>query len=257
MGSLEERSQPQVWDAVWRETQLTQEGVRRKFERERKTLRWKAIRDAFRAHFGTLNGLRTIELGAGTGDISLLLASEGAEPTLLDANERALTIARLQFGVFNYSASFITGDFFNLDPVLIGQFDAAVSYGVVEHFEGNDRLLACKSHVQVLRPGGMVAISVPNARCLPYRINKWWEETTGKWAWGLEIPYTRQELGEVAHKIGLKSWFIHGSSFLRDWDQFLFMPVTSRVTRYTGLSFEKRTPFDRIWGHAQTLIGQI
>jgi 2-polyprenyl-3-methyl-5-hydroxy-6-metoxy-1,4-benzoquinol methylase len=257
MNDLVERSQPKVWDSVWRETQLTPLAVRRKFDRELKTLRWKAIRDTFRAHFGSLNGLRTIELGAGTGDISMLLALEGAEPTLLDANERALTIARFQFQVMNCKANFITGDFFNLSSALLGQFHAAVSYGVVEHFEDKDRVLACKSHVDVLRPGGMVAISVPNARCLPYRLNKWKEETTGTWVWGLEIPYTRKELGEVAEVIGLKSWFIHGSSFLRDWDQFLLSPITSRIHKYTGFSFEKRTPFDRIWGHAQTLIGDV
>ena len=257
MNDLVERSQSKVWDSIWRETQLTPLAVRRKFDRELKTLRWNAIRDSFCAHFGSLKGLRTIELGAGTGDISMLLALEGAEPTLLDANERALTTARFQFQVMNCGADFIMGDFFNLDPALLGQFHAAVSYGVVEHFEGNDRVLACKSHVDALRPGGMVAISVPNANCLPYRLNKWAEETTGKWVWGLEIPYTRKELSKVAREIGLNSWFIHGSSFLRDWDQFLLTPITSRICKYTGFSFEKRTPFDQIWGHAQTLIGSV
>jgi 2-polyprenyl-3-methyl-5-hydroxy-6-metoxy-1,4-benzoquinol methylase len=257
VNNLAERSQPKVWDSIWRETHLTPLAVRRKFDRELKTLRWKAIRDSFRTHFGSLKGLRTVELGAGTGDISMLLALEGAEPTLLDANERALTIARFQLQVMDCSAHFITGNLFNLDSALLGQFHAAVSYGVVEHFQGNDRVLACKSHVDVLRPGGMVAISVPNAHCLPYRLNKWKEETTGKWVWGVEIPYTRKELGRVAYEIGLKSWFIHGSSFLRDWDQFLLSPITSRICKYTGFSFEKRTPFDRIWGHAQTLIGSI
>src|SRR5581483_5240818 len=175
------RSQPEVWDSVWRETQLTPAAVRRKFASEVKTLRWQAIRRAFLEHFGTLRGLRTIELGAGTGDISLLLASEGAKPTLFDANERALAIARLQFGVMQLDADYVTGDFFKLDAKVRHGFDAAVSYGVVEHFEGNDRLLACRAHVETLRPGGMVAISVPNAHCLPYRLNKWRQEITKKW----------------------------------------------------------------------------
>lgn len=257
MGDLVDRSQLEVWDSVWRGTKLTPISIRRKFDRESKTLRWKAIRNSLCAQFGGLKGLRTIELGAGTGDISLLLAAEGAMPTLLDANDGALTIARFQFDVMNCTANFITGDFFDLDPSLLGQFDAAVSYGVVEHFRGVDRVLACRSHVKALRPGGMVAISVPNAHCLPYRFNKWKEELTGQWIWGIEIPYTRKELDEVAREIGLASWFIHGSSFLRDWDQFLFSPITSRITKYTGFSFEKRTPFDTIWGHAQTLIGRI
>jgi hypothetical protein len=83
------------------------------------------------------------------------------------------------------------------------------------------------------------------------------KEATGQWIWGLEVPYTRKELSNVAREIGLKNWYIHGSSFLRDWDQFLLNPISGRITKYTGFSFEKRTPFDRIWGHAQTLIGNI
>jgi 2-polyprenyl-3-methyl-5-hydroxy-6-metoxy-1,4-benzoquinol methylase len=257
MGQHGTRSQPEVWEAVWRNTGLTEERVRRKIAFEQTTLRWKAIRDAFKANFRTLKGLRTIELGAGTGDISLLLALEGAVVTLLDANEKALAIAAFQFGVFDIEPHFVTGDFFDLDRSLLGKFEAAVSYGVMEHFEGPDRVMACRSHVQVLRPGGMVAISVPNAHCLPYRVNKWWRETRGTWAWGLELPYTRSELNRVAKAIGLNSWFIHGSSFLRDWDQFLLTPITGRITWHTGLIFEQKTPFDNYFGHALTLIGGI
>ena len=77
------RSQPEVWRSVWRATQLTEEGVRKTILREQRTRRWQAIRRSFLQRFGTLRGITTIELGAGTGDISLLLALEGATPTLL------------------------------------------------------------------------------------------------------------------------------------------------------------------------------
>lgn len=249
------RSQPEVWRSVWQGTHLTEEGVRKTIRREQRTLRWQAIRDAFVRHFGTLRGLRTIELGAGTGDISLLLALEGAETTLLDADDRALDLARFKFRVAGCEPRCVTGDFLALDPTLCGRFDAAVSYGTVEHFAGADRELACGAHVAAVHAGGMVAISVPNAHCLPYRLRKWWQETRGTWAWGLEIPYTRRELAAVAGAIGLTDWFIHGSSFLRDWDQFLLNPVTARIERRTGFHFERRTPFDAYWGHALTLIG--
>ena len=250
------RSQPEVWRAVWRDTQLTAEGVRKTIRREQGTLRWKAIRESFIGHFGTLDGLRTIELGAGTGDISLLLALEGANTTLYDADEQALELARFKFSVAGLEPQLCTGNFLNLGPGLHGRFDAAVSYGTVEHFAGKDRYLACRAHVEVLRPGGMVAISVPNAHCLPYRLNKWWQEMRGTWIWGLEIPYTRAELGRIASAINLHDWYLHGSSFLRDWDQFLFNPVTQRIQRYTGFHFERRTLLDPYWGHALTLIGK-
>ena len=102
----------------------------------------------------------------------------------------------------------------------------------------------------------MIAISVPNAHCLPYRLNKWWLEPRGTWHWGLEIPYTRAELGRIADALQLEEPFIHGSSFLRDWDQFLLNPITQRIERHTGFHFERRTPFDPYWGHALTLIGK-
>ena len=251
------RSQPEVWDAVWRTTGLTADGVRKKMTREARTLRWKAIRAALMHHFGQVRGLRSIELGAGTGDISLLLAHEGVETTLLDANERALDIARFQFNVFDMKPVFVIGDFLELNSSLWGKFDLAVSYGTVEHFRAADRVLACKAHVQALRAGGMVAISVPNAHCLPYRLNKWWQESRKTWIWGLEIPYTRSELSQVAAAIELKQWQIHGSSFLRDWDQFLLNPLTQRIQKYTGFHFERRTPLDDYCGHALTLIGNV
>ena len=249
------RSQPEVWRAIWRTTQLTEESVRQTIRREQRTLRWQAIRRSFLERFGTLRGITTIELGAGTGDISLLLALEGAVPTLLDADEQALDLARFKFSVARLAPVCRVADFLNLDAALRGRFDAAVSYGTVEHFAGTDRELACRAHVDVIRPGGMVAISVPNAHCVPYRVNKWWQERSGTWMWGLELPYTRAELSRIATGIGLHGWFIHGSSFLRDWDQFLLNPVTQRIERFTGFHFERSTPLDRWCGHALTLIG--
>jgi hypothetical protein len=208
-----------------------------------------AIRRALTEHFGGLHGLHTIELGAGTGDISLLMALEGAQVTLFDADEQALELAAFKFAVAGLKPDVCTGDFLNLDAALFGRYDVAASYGTVEHFAGPDRYLACRAHTDVVRPGGMGAISVPNAHCLPYRLNKWWQEWRGTWPWGLEIPYTRSELRRIADALHLQG------SFLRDWDQFLFSPVGQRIYRYTGFHFERRTPFDPYWGHALTLIG--
>ena len=255
-GDASNRSQLDVWEGIWRKTGLTEKRVRDKLRFEQTTMRWKAIRKAFVREFGSIQGLRTIELGAGTGDISMLLAAEGAKVTLFDASERALDIARFQLGVFGFEPEFVVGNFFELPDQVRGRFDAAVSYGVVEHFRGEDRYLAWKAHADTLRPGGMVAVSVPNALCLPYRLNKWRQEVTGTWPWGLEIPYTRAEMHEMAKRLGLAAWHINGSSFLRDWDQFLLTPITARITGLTGFSFEKWTPFDRWFGHAQTLIGR-
>ena len=122
------RSQPEVWNAVWQNTGLTDSAVRKKIQREEQTLRWDAIRKALTAQFSRIEGLRTIELGAGTGDVSVLRARVGAQTTLFDGNERALEIARFQFGVFDIKPEFVIGDFLALDPALRSRFDVAVSY---------------------------------------------------------------------------------------------------------------------------------
>lgn len=119
-----QRSQHEVWDTVWRDTELTAAALRKKLRRETRTLRWKTIRAGFLAYFGTLKGLRTIERGAGTGDISLLLGLEGAEPTLLDANDRAIATAKFQLGEFGIKAYWVTGDFIQIDSSLLGKFDS-------------------------------------------------------------------------------------------------------------------------------------
>lgn len=249
------RSQPEVWSQVWQHTRLTPDGVRATIRREQRTRRWQFIRQACVEHFGRIDGVSTIELGAGTGDISLLMALEGARPTLFDADALALDLAREKFSVAGLTPAVRTGDFLNFDPQLEGRYDAALSYGTVEHFAGGDRLLACRAHALAVRPGGLVVISVPNAHCLPYRLDKWWREARGTWEWGLELPYTRGELFRIASELGLGHVRIHGSPFLRDWDQFLLNPLTQRIERHTGFHFERPSPVDRWWGHALTLVG--
>jgi hypothetical protein len=105
------RSQPEVWRAVWSTTRLTAESVRKTIRREQRTLRWLAIRRALTEHFGGLHGLHTIELGAGTGDISLLMALEGAQVTLFDADEQALELAAFKFAVAGLKPDVCTGDY--------------------------------------------------------------------------------------------------------------------------------------------------
>src|SRR5688572_33375295 len=117
------RSQPEVWQAVWQATHLTADGVHKTIRREQRTLRWQAIRAALISRFGRIGGLRTIELGSGTGDVSLLLALEGATPTLLDADPRALQLAAEKFAIVDLQPGLQVGDFLNLEAALRGRYD--------------------------------------------------------------------------------------------------------------------------------------
>jgi len=176
--------------------------------------------------------------------------------SLFDCEEKALVRAREQFGYYVLSPRTIVGDLFDLEKKLIGRFDVAVSWGVVEHFQRPAAFDACVSHRKAVHDAGMVIISVPNAWSMPYRLNKWYKEMRGAWKWGLELPFSPSELKKFARRMGLKNVWVHGSPIIRDFDQFFFHPVMGRMEKYLGLRTEVPTPLDRWFGQAITLFGE-
>ena len=245
-----------VWENHWSNLRLSGDAVTRMVRRAQATYRWQDTKQELEKTFGSIHGLKTIELGSGKGDVSLLLALEGADVALLDANEQSLIHARQQFAFFGLNPTVVTGDLFSLPIEIVERFQVAISWGTVEHFPRETAFRACVAHADAVCAGGLVAICVPNAWSLPYRLNKWYREVTGTWEWGLELPYSPLELREVGIKMGLKEIRLIGSSVVRDFDQFLFHPIMGRVEKYLGITTERRTPFDRMFGQAITLFGE-
>lgn len=245
-----------VWQNHWAGESLTRESVRKMVNRESRTCYWKATRDALVGKFGSLEGLKVIELGSGKGDVSLLLALEGADVMLLDREQQALQQAQQQFGYYGLKPQVVVGDIFDIHDGLKGAFDLAISWGVVEHFQRPVAFQACLSHRRAVHDQGMVVISVPNSWCVPYRLNKWCKHLTGTWKWGLELPFGPDELKIIGRRMGLKNVWVHGSSIVRDLDQFLFHPVMGRMEKYFGLKTELKTPLDPLLGHVLTMFGE-
>ncbi|MBI4716280.1 MAG: methyltransferase domain-containing protein [Planctomycetes bacterium] len=201
-----------LWDRVWRQVPPdTKDDAR--LAREYRSPRWRLIVDTLQRTFGGLRGLRTIELGCGRGDLSVLLAEQGAEVTLLDRSETVLDQARRRFERLGLSAACTASDL--LQPPADGdaRFDVALSIGVLEHFQRDDRTLALRSHLNWLRPGGMAIVSVPNAHCVSYRAWKWHLEQRGWWPYGVEIPFSRTELQQRATDAGFAESHVHGLGF--------------------------------------------
>lgn len=192
---------PAVWDNLWRHAPSVAKDDAL-IERERRSPRWRRVASELAAGFGSITGLRTIELGSGRGDLSALLAQLGAEVTLLDTSERALAQAQARFDRLGLEVRCVCGDMLDESNGIAGQFDVSLSSGVIEHFRGDDRTRVIRSHFDVLTPGGMTVISVPHARCLPYRLWKFYLELRGWWPYGMEIPYSKAELLRRARQIG-------------------------------------------------------
>ncbi len=240
-----------IWDRVWdhqpadaRDDQL--------IARERRSARWSLFVERMGEHFGSISGLRTIELGSGRGDLSALLAQEGADVTLLDASDKALAQARHRFKRLGLQANFIKGDIFSWPDHSHCDYDVALSSGVIEHFVDQTRTAIIDAHRRAVRPGGMVVISVPHAHCLPYRLWKSYLQLRGWWPYGLEIPYTRRELVRRAREAGLTDPRGHCVEFWHSVSAHLIKPFLKVPVDWMG----RRSVWDSIMGSTLVLFAQ-
>ncbi|RME40873.1 MAG: class I SAM-dependent methyltransferase [Planctomycetota bacterium] len=242
---------PEVWDRVWthrpddaRDDEL--------IERERRSARWAWVERSLLARFGTMRGLRTIELGSGRGDLSVLLAERGAEVTLLDASPKALSQAQHRFARRDVPARFEEGDLFVPDERHLGAYDVALSSGVIEHYAGRTRTDSIAAHLRVLRPGVLIVISVPHARCPTYRLWKAYLSLRGWWPYGREIPYTRRELSRRARAAGVEGVEVVAVEFLHSVSAHLLKPFARRNVDWMG----RRCFLDGTIGSTLLLFGR-
>jgi cyclopropane fatty-acyl-phospholipid synthase-like methyltransferase len=186
--------------------------------KEEYAIRWRRIQLQILRHFPRFNGLKVVEIGAGAGTYAAMLARRGAEVTLLDYSPNALHRAEEFFSRLGLPAHLRMDDALALPDDLRGEFDVAMSFGLNEHFEGGKRERIAAAHLEVLKPGGLAFISVPNQWCLPYRLFKFAAQRTGKWIFGEEYPFTRLELEQLGQRLGAKEVFILADSLMTSFD---------------------------------------
>ncbi|MBI5804741.1 class I SAM-dependent methyltransferase [candidate division TA06 bacterium] len=201
---------PQLWDHLWKIN--TPEEDIYCLTKEEYTVRWRKIKDRVEKVFGSFSGLKVIEIGAGAGTYAALMARQGAEVTILDYSARALDKAKIFFERNQVKANFILQDALNLPSGLLGKYDVSMSFGLTEHFLGEQRLAINRIHLDVLKPGGVTFISVPNKYSPPYRLYKFVAQLTGKWLVGEEYPYSRRELFALCRKLKTEEGQVFGES---------------------------------------------
>ncbi len=239
----EQVADPVVWDRLWRH-RPTEAKDASLLDRERRSTRWALVVDRLEATFGSLRGLRTIELGCGRGDLSTLLAQRGARVTLFDRSTAALREARWRFDRLGLDANYVEGDMLGTLEGVRGNFDVAVSMGVVEHFAGKARSAVMRAHHDVLKNRGVAVVSVPHARCLPYRVWKAYLELRGWWPYGFERPYTHREIGRRARDVGFARSETHGLCFLQSVGDQWIKRLTGRAPGWV----DRRCSLDSLMG---------
>lgn len=189
------------WDKHWIEKDI------RRFEVEGQQRFSEArIIPLLRHEFGSLVGLKSIEIGSGMGTDSLILAMHGADAMLLDYSDAALAKAESLFNLYGFKAKLVKSDVFSLDGSLKGKFDVSMSFGLAEHFVGEERREIFKVHLDLVRDGGVIIVSVPNSLCLSYRavkIAKRWDE----------VPFTKGELRGICEGFGMEIISLFGTGF--------------------------------------------
>jgi len=119
---------------------------------------------------------KLLDVGAGTGILMHLARERGWQPQGIDISALSAEKAAQEFGLEVVVAPFEDHDFG-------GHFDAVTMLDVLEHVV--DPLASLRRAYDLLRPGGALAIAVPNQRCLLTTVVGTYARLRGKAANGL------------------------------------------------------------------------
>lgn len=238
-----------VWDKYWQENRFDNKQI---IKNLKSSYIWEDIRKIILDKFGSFNNLKTIELGSGRGEMSLLMALEGTDVTLVDESEFALKEAEKLYKEFDCKPRLIKKNVFNLKNE---DYDIALSFGLVEHFKGEIRFDIINKHYNLIKKGGIIIISVPNANCFPYRIYKFVTTLTGFWKYGLEIPYSEKELDDIGKRLYIGDYKILGSSFFSSFYHFLIINPLKLMGIHLKERFSNIKMLDR-YGFSLTFVGK-
>lgn len=265
-------SDRKMWDALWDKTgQRDANHLRLEVECEERSIRCRHILTYMTTQGMSPASMSVVEVGSGSGIYSTILARRGAKVTALDQSRIALDRVSERGEALAVEISTMEGDAKEVSRDHAGQFDMAMSFGTVEHFREPQRFEMCKAHWDLVRPGGIVVISVPNILFLPHEILKIILRMRGKWFLGYEGSFTPWELERVGRRLGLKSvelsgtdackdtvkyWeIIKGTSTWRKWFPWWGSKKADRISGTVEIYGRLRRGVNLYLGHDITLIG--
>jgi 2-polyprenyl-3-methyl-5-hydroxy-6-metoxy-1,4-benzoquinol methylase len=120
-------------------------------------------------------GCRYLEIGCAPGKMLAWVASVlKAEVTGLDYSKPGIAKCCSLFDALGLSADLCHDDFFN-HHLPLASFDVVTSFGVIEHFD--DVHLVVQRHIDLVKPGGLALIAVPNYGGFYGSLKRWFDES--------------------------------------------------------------------------------
>jgi 2-polyprenyl-3-methyl-5-hydroxy-6-metoxy-1,4-benzoquinol methylase len=157
-------------------------------------LKWATIHHALR-QLGVPQGAEVLDLGSGTGWVSLLLAEAGYLPTGVDLAPGNVRISELHAERWNSPATFLAADMDDLD--LGRSFDAVLMFDSLHHVDDPEAIVSrVSAH---LRPGGWALFGEPSVLHL---ISPGAREVTRELGW-IEKGISAQRLQRWCRRAGM------------------------------------------------------
>ena len=183
------------WDHVWETTPLPHSI--RPYARD---IKWHTIwkfHEYFRSIFSTMatQGKRFLEIGCARSVWLPYFANEfGFKVYGIDYSEIGCQQAIQLLSNEGVAGEIVSADFFSPPESMVGVFDVAISFGVVEHFQNTAECISAFS--KFLKPGGLLITNIPNMVGLNGLIQK----ILNRYIFDIHVPLNINTLAH-AHQI--------------------------------------------------------
>jgi len=195
---------------------------------------------------GDIKNKKILEVGSGSGQTSAYLASKGGIVHLVDISKKALEFSRRYFASKKLPVKLYLQDAFDM-KFPDESFDYVWNGGVIEHFEDKDKITMIKNMWKLVKPGGKLLITAPNAYDIQFMIAKKILQIRGKWSFGSEDDLTIKRFKKLSLNAGINKLLIYSyNPIVGLW----FFPYGREITNVLGLnslaSHKLKSPFGHV-----------
>ena len=193
----DKKSTKEYWDENWR---VAGEGMKSK---KNGNFFWQRLDSAFESVFSIIEtkGLNLIEIGAGASEwLPKFNKKYHFNVSGLDYSEQGCERARSNLESAGIEGDIYLGDMFNPPNNLLGKFDVACSFGLVEHF--SDTAVAVRACANFASPKGVVLTLIPNMTGL----NGFFYRVLNRRVFDTHVPLNLEQLVQAHVDAGLKPY---------------------------------------------------